>query len=103
MREGRRFPRTPASGSCHLPSEPDGAVARLNQPRFRAHELGVHVSTPNNRPSSDVPSRAALDVSGLRVDTPQGHPIIEGVSLDLKAGEILGIVGESGSGKTTTA
>jgi peptide/nickel transport system ATP-binding protein len=44
-----------------------------------------------------------LEVSNLRVEAPTGDPILEGVSLLLHAGEVLGLVGESGSGKTTTA
>ncbi|HXY43850.1 MAG TPA: oligopeptide/dipeptide ABC transporter ATP-binding protein, partial [Acidimicrobiales bacterium] len=39
----------------------------------------------------------------LRIELANGAAIIEDVSLELKAGEILGLVGESGSGKTTTA
>ena len=42
-------------------------------------------------------------VEGLRVELRGGQPIVEDVSLDVRAGEVLGLVGESGSGKTTTA
>jgi peptide/nickel transport system ATP-binding protein len=44
-----------------------------------------------------------LDLQGLSIRLIAGPPIVEDVSLQLRAGEILGIVGESGSGKTTTA
>ncbi|MQB02479.1 MAG: ATP-binding cassette domain-containing protein, partial [Actinobacteria bacterium] len=47
-----------------------------------------------------VTSKGA-SVRGLRVETPQGTPIVEALDLDIAPGRILGLVGESGSGKTT--
>jgi peptide/nickel transport system ATP-binding protein len=44
-----------------------------------------------------------LRVDGLHVVLDSGAPIVEDVSLELRAGEVLGLVGESGCGKTTTA
>jgi len=46
---------------------------------------------------------SVLTARELRVELASGAAIIEGVSLELAAGDILGLVGESGSGKTTTA
>lgn len=46
---------------------------------------------------------ARLEVSGLRVETTNGAPVVQDINFSLAAGEVLGLVGESGSGKTTVA
>lgn len=45
--------------------------------------------------------RPLLRVRNLRVDF-AGFPAVDGLDLDLRAGELLGIVGESGSGKSVS-
>jgi peptide/nickel transport system ATP-binding protein len=54
----------------------------------------------NNR----IKGEALLEVRGLKVEGYAGeawHPIVKGVDLTLKRGEVLGLIGESGAGKST--
>jgi peptide/nickel transport system ATP-binding protein len=46
---------------------------------------------------------SVLRLERVRVEIPGGVPVIDGVTVDLRRGEIVCLVGESGSGKTTTA
>jgi len=45
----------------------------------------------------------ALELRDIRIELHSGAPVVDGVSLTVRQGEIVGLVGESGSGKTTTA
>ncbi|MCR8724399.1 ABC transporter ATP-binding protein [Frigidibacter sp. ROC022] len=49
-----------------------------------------------------MPAAALLSIENLHVDV-AGTPVIEGVSLSIAPGEMLGVVGESGCGKSVTA
>ncbi|QRY79331.1 ABC transporter ATP-binding protein [Pseudomonas sp. PDNC002] len=42
-----------------------------------------------------------LKISGLHVQTLNGAPILDGIDLTLRRGEVLGLIGESGAGKST--
>jgi peptide/nickel transport system ATP-binding protein len=44
-----------------------------------------------------------LHAEGVTVELTGGDPVVEDLTLELRASEVLGLVGESGSGKTTAA
>src|SRR6059058_4417933 len=48
-------------------------------------------------------SQALLEVRDLTVELIDGGPVLRGVSLDVREGEIAGLFGESGCAKTTLA
>lgn len=66
--------------------------------------------TKTDRPATPEEERSAsrdvlLDVRDLRMDIPTGAAPVratDGVSLQLRQGEVLGVVGETGSGKSVT-
>jgi peptide/nickel transport system ATP-binding protein len=51
-----------------------------------------------------VKGEVLLEMRGLKIEGYSGeawHPIVKGVDLTLKRGEVLGLIGESGAGKST--
>src|SRR5207248_7968155 len=71
------------------------AVPRLDTPHAAREVSGDPLLTV-----SDLRRDFRLPGGGLRRDTLRA---VDGVSLDVRRGETLGVVGESGSGKTTLA
>jgi peptide/nickel transport system ATP-binding protein len=54
--------------------------------------------------SKRVRGTPLIQVRGLKIEgysDEKWHPIIKGLDLDLKRGEVLGLIGESGAGKST--
>ncbi len=60
--------------------------------------IGREIST--SYPKKDLkPGKPVLEVSSLRVNSDQGLPIVDNLSFEIRANEILGIAGVSGNGQ----
>ena len=85
-----------------------GLYANLASARaslVRVHEL---LDTPPAVLESGHPTRlesvdGALSLDGVRFGFGRGGPVLDGVSLEIPAGQVVAVVGASGSGKSTVA
>lgn len=101
---------SPASGAAHpavreVPSAvgPAGATGAHSTPA--AGDVGSPLTTGGltgaTAPGDGArPSAPALSVHGLDVDL-GGRPVLRGVDLDVRHGELAGLIGPNGAGKTT--
>jgi len=80
-------------------------VPRVRKPRLEASAPAPSAVTTDT--ATNAVSDHLLVVDGLRIGYPQAggtmKTVVDGVSLHVDRGEVLGIVGESGSGKSQTA
>jgi peptide/nickel transport system permease protein len=78
----------------------DGLAAMAN-PRSSGKRVPATISSSGGQGPADAPDYLAY-IGDLTISVGE-QPVVKGISLGIKEGEILGIVGESGSGKTLTA
>ncbi|TDQ48805.1 ABC transporter ATP-binding protein [Actinorugispora endophytica] len=79
-------------------------VATADPARTTARELatlmvGGQLPVPELREST-VTDRMVLQIQDLTVAAPDGRPVVDGVSLSIRAGEIVGIAGVEGNGQS---
>jgi general nucleoside transport system ATP-binding protein len=60
--------------------------------------VGSELPSPTTEEST-VTDRVLLRVDGVALDSPSGLPILDGISLTIHAGEVLGIAGVEGNGQ----
>jgi peptide/nickel transport system ATP-binding protein len=62
--------------------------------------MAIEQTTGQDRQKGDV----LLDIRGLRIDgfsNDRWHPIVKGIDLTVRRGEVVGLIGESGAGKSS--
>ncbi|AEI11424.1 ABC transporter ATP-binding protein [Cellulomonas gilvus] len=66
-----------------------------------ARIVGVQLVEPDREERPGVPADEDVSARGLRYAYREGHDVLHGIDLDLRAGERLAVVGPSGAGKST--
>lgn len=80
----------------------EGETARLAPGDLAEMMVGRELSLPH-REEAAAPGRTALAVSGLRVTGDRGLQTVQGISLEVREGEILGLAGVAGNGQRELA
>ncbi|MFI0405159.1 ABC transporter ATP-binding protein [Actinomadura sp. 3N508] len=75
------------------------APSEVTSRRLAELMVGSELPTPELREST-VTEDVQLDISGLKVLTPEGRAVVDDVSLRIRRGEIVGLAGVEGNGQT---
>ena len=77
-----------------------GPVAELSADDMARMMVGDHEIHGLDGRAATPPGAVCLEMRGLAADDDEGYPAVNGVSLAVRAGEIVGIAGVSGNGQS---
>ncbi len=101
MRQGRVVERLPTT-KADAPSLARAMVGREVSLRSESAALGM-TAKPHSVAAIDVESRVVLSIRGASVKDQGGVKLLDGLDLDVRAGEIVGVAGVEGNGQRTLA
>jgi simple sugar transport system ATP-binding protein len=81
----------------------NGTTADHSTADLAALMTGREVTIPRNEAAGVAPAAPILSVEGVRVRGDRGHLALDGLDLELRRGEILGLAGVSGNGQRELA
>jgi simple sugar transport system ATP-binding protein len=97
LRRGRLVDSRPVAGS--QPAELAAAMVGSDGPEAGSADARREAAGATLLRSASPPGAVRLAIRGLRVDGDRGECAVDGLDLDVRAGEIVGVAGVSGNGQ----
>ncbi|NOZ72426.1 MAG: ATP-binding cassette domain-containing protein [Chloroflexi bacterium] len=92
-----------AMGYTELPLTPDEGVEAFKQAGWSIDESAYETLVAEDQAAIDALTQPIIQCHGLEHTYPNGVKALQGIDMEIMAGDMVAIVGQNGSGKTTLA